>query len=162
MEKPAIELKNIKHAAFASEETHCYSATLYVDGEKWGTVGNQGHGGPDSFEPVPGRKYDDILALDRRIKATMPPQEYQGLTLDQSLEGICGDLVNEFLMDKDFARAMKSKLLFTQPGKPGVFEIKPRKGATVAQCAEHARKTQPTWRLLVDMPPAEARAVYFA
>jgi len=40
---PVIELRGIKRTAWASEETHCYQATLYVDGEKWGTVSNQGH-----------------------------------------------------------------------------------------------------------------------
>jgi len=43
-----IELKNIKYAAFASEETHCYDATLYLDGKAMFRVGNDGHGGCDA------------------------------------------------------------------------------------------------------------------
>ena len=27
-----IELKNVQYAAFASEETNCFEATIYVDG----------------------------------------------------------------------------------------------------------------------------------
>lgn len=49
---PVIELRGIKRTAWASEETHCYQATLYVDGEKWGTVSNQGHGGCDVAEGI--------------------------------------------------------------------------------------------------------------
>jgi hypothetical protein len=44
-----ITLKSIKYAAFASEETNAYSATLCVDGKKIGTVSNQGHGACDTF-----------------------------------------------------------------------------------------------------------------
>ena len=44
-----IELKAIQYSAFASEETSCYQANLYVDGKKIGTVSNAGHGGCDDF-----------------------------------------------------------------------------------------------------------------
>ena len=42
-----IELKNIKLAQFASQETNCYQASIYVDGKKSGTVRNDGQGGAD-------------------------------------------------------------------------------------------------------------------
>ena len=29
-----IKIKNIKYAAFQSQETHCFEATVYVDGRK--------------------------------------------------------------------------------------------------------------------------------
>lgn len=44
-----ITLKAIKHSKFASQETDCYTANLYVDGTKIGTVSNAGHGGCDEF-----------------------------------------------------------------------------------------------------------------
>ncbi len=40
-----ITLKNFKHAAFASQETYCFEATVYIDGKKAGTASNDGHGG---------------------------------------------------------------------------------------------------------------------
>lgn len=40
-----IELKNIKYSQFASHETNCYQASIYVDGRKAGAVDNDGHGG---------------------------------------------------------------------------------------------------------------------
>ena len=43
-----IELKNIKYAAFASQETSCYQGTLYVNGKRFANVSNEGHGGCDS------------------------------------------------------------------------------------------------------------------
>ena len=66
---PVIELRGIKRTAWASEETHCYQATLYVDGEKWGTVSNQGHGGCDVVEleaEVAALRISDSLDMDWR------------------------------------------------------------------------------------------------
>lgn len=40
-----IVLKNVKNHADMSEETNCFSATIYVDGKKVGTVKNDGRGG---------------------------------------------------------------------------------------------------------------------
>jgi hypothetical protein len=68
--KPNIELKNIRVLTSMSQETHCYEATLWVDGERWGTVGNAGHGGCDDVHLEKGR---DLQALEARIKATFEP-----------------------------------------------------------------------------------------
>ena len=42
-----IDLKNLKFAEFASQETNCFSATVYIDGVKATTISNDGHGGPN-------------------------------------------------------------------------------------------------------------------
>ena len=49
---PKIELKNLKTAEFASEETHCYEATVYLDGKRFCIASNQGHGGGDSYDAI--------------------------------------------------------------------------------------------------------------
>jgi hypothetical protein len=51
--KPKIELKNLKYAAFASEETSCFEATVYVDGKRFCIASNEGRGGCDSYEALP-------------------------------------------------------------------------------------------------------------
>jgi hypothetical protein len=43
-----LELKKIKVCKWASEETHCYQATLYRDGVPIIEVSNEGYGGSDS------------------------------------------------------------------------------------------------------------------
>ena len=48
-----ISIKNLKTAAFASQETLCFSATVYVDGKAFCTVRNEGTGGPNMFEALP-------------------------------------------------------------------------------------------------------------
>lgn len=106
--KPVIELKNIKFYPEMSEETYCYTATLYADGRKVATVENRGTGGSDRVLPIEGG-YAVIKALEERIKATYPRREsnYFPEGLEPSLEGICADLVSDFLLKKEFKSAMK-------------------------------------------------------
>jgi hypothetical protein len=162
--RPEITLKNIKHTAWASEETHCYQATLYVDGVKWGTVSNQGHGGCDDFHGIGGKSYADINTLDRLIKETYPPVTFEGTTetLGQSVEMLCCDLVNQWLRDKDFARAMKSKVLFTKPDVRGVWEVAVKKPKTLWMMLDVMKAKYPQYTYLADLPIDEAKALYFA
>jgi len=44
-----VELKNVKHMESLSRETNCFTASLYIDGEKAGTVENEGQGGNTSY-----------------------------------------------------------------------------------------------------------------
>lgn len=154
--KPQIELRGIKYTAWASEETFCYQATLYVDGEKWGTVGNDGHGGCDHFHGAAGRSYDDIRDLDARIAATYPATVYSDMTIPASLEGICAGLVGDWLMERDFKRAMKCKVLFVKRDTKGLFEFKVKKPHTHASTLAAVKAKYPQYIFLADLPPAEA------
>lgn len=43
-------LKNLKVCEWASEETTCFTATLYVNGKRVGTCSNDGHGGCNRYD----------------------------------------------------------------------------------------------------------------
>ena len=119
---PKIELRNISVNHSLSEETYCYSATLWVDGEKWGEVCNRGTGGGDDFRETKGstRTYKDLNDLDVILKAEGPKHEGHGYTLDDCLELRCGDLVTAFIREKEVKRALATKLLYTHPDKAGL------------------------------------------
>ena len=164
-----IELKNIKHAQFASEETHCYNATLYVAGETWGEVSNEGRGGPDHFHGVAGKSWDDIKALNERIAAEYPKIDCTdigapGDFLDQNLETVCGELVNEFLVAKDLQRALKKAVLFykAKPEAKGapLYEIKLKGKAWDARMEGLMQKNHPGAIILNALPIAEALPLY--
>jgi len=159
--KPQIELKNIKHTAWASHETHCYQATLYVDGVKWGTVSNQGQGGGDDFHSE-NKSYDDLAELNQRIKETYEPYEYEGYTLKKNLEMVCGDLVNQWLRDRDFSKAMKANVLFTKPDTQGIWQLAVKKPHTLETTLTALRSANPQYTYLADLPVDEAKAIYFA
>jgi len=103
-----IQLKNVKHAGFSSEETHCYSASIWVDGKRIGTVENDGHGGPDRFHG----DWDAWKLADNYCRTK---GEWH------NLEGECCDLVNRWLMARDLKRMLKKRILFAKEG--GIFEI---------------------------------------
>ena len=63
-----IELKNIQHAAFASQETACFTATVYLDGKRAGTVSNTGTGGGHCYDT---RALESALGDHAR---TLPPR----------------------------------------------------------------------------------------
>ena len=170
--KPVIELKNIKHTAWASEETHCYQATLYVDGVKWGIVSNAGHGGCDNFYGE-NKSYNDIKELNSRIAETYEPYTFGDgndevmlgavpRSINQDLDMVCGDLVNQWLRDKDFNRAMKAKVLFTKPDVRGVWQLAVKKPLTLEVMLAKLKTINPQYTYLADLPVDEAKAIYFA
>jgi hypothetical protein len=44
-----IELKNVKFYAAMTQETHCFRASLYLNGVRRGWVLNEGHGGANVY-----------------------------------------------------------------------------------------------------------------
>tara|TARA_R110002167_G_scaffold255320_1_gene461741 strand:+ start:136 stop:648 length:513 start_codon:yes stop_codon:yes gene_type:complete len=120
-----LELKNIKHTQWASEETHCYQAALYVDGKPVAIVSNDGHGGCDRDYDHPKFK-GDYRATMKAVHAyfkTLPNTDACDLFPDgmaQELEFWCSDQVNEFLNKKHIMSNVKrilKKVSFMQDGK---------------------------------------------
>lgn len=164
--KPKIELKNIKHTAWASEETFCYQAALYVNGERWGMVSNDGHGGCDNFYGENGRGYSDIATLNALIAETYPPYVYTFGDIEKpikrDLEGVCTDLLEQWLRDKDFARNMRSKVLFTKPDAQGIWQVAVKKPQTLASMLTAMKAKYPQYTYLADLPIDEAKEIYFS
>ena len=109
-----IELKNIKYSEFASEETNCYEATIYIDGKKVGTVSNSGKGGCDNIYPyeVETRINQYAKTLPVRKLGFNDPQTGKPFECEQSAETIFADLMDDYLLGKDLKKALKSKILF--------------------------------------------------
>lgn len=163
--KPAITLKNIKHSEFASEETHCYQATIYVDGKKFATVSNDGCGGPDNVEPF-SKNWKDLQSLEERIAATYPKwgSKYGGEdNMKMTLDILCGDLVNDWLRRKDFKKAMR-RVSYIKQGVEGVYQCPAKFKPSSDMIA--AIKEKAAWAkgctFLNELPEAEAMSLYFA
>jgi hypothetical protein len=75
---------------------------------------------------------------------------------------VCGDLVNQWLRDKDFNRAMKAKVLFTKPDVQGVWQLAVKKPLTFEVMLAKTKATNPQYTYLADLPVDEAKAIYFA
>ena len=152
-----IELKNIRYNATLSEETACFSASLYVDGKKIGTVVNHGHGGSDTF------KGDDAAykAANEWIRANEPPTEFAGKSLPMDMEGVCARLLDEHLIAKDLRRSMRSRVLFYTPEQKQIMELRWKGVRTInARHIEVARREKPSAVILNTLPFDEALAAY--
>ena len=126
-----LELKNIKHTQWASEETHCYQAALYVDGTPVAFVSNDGRGGSDRDFAHPKFKGDyreTMKAIDNHF-ASLPrtdPCKWCPNGLAQTLEFWCSDQVNYFLSSRELKRKLKSHVLFNLKDKSGIYQSKAR------------------------------------
>jgi len=120
-----IELKNIKHAEFASQETNCYEAVIYINGKRAGLVSNDGQGGADNVTP-----WQLAQEIDEYAKTLPPvvcewidPKTDKPFVMPQTHETIFGDLLNEWMYAKDLKKAMAKRILFQrEDGK--VYETK--------------------------------------
>ena len=105
-----ITLKNILHSQFASHETLCFEASIYVDGKRRGTVENDGRGGCNNEwwdDREFGKSvYEHIKTLP---EVTLPWDETK--TMPQSLDIIIDELMNDWLASKEVKRQMRKGLL---------------------------------------------------
>jgi len=145
---PKIELKNIKYAAFASKDSACYEATLYVDGKRFAYVSNAGHGGCDRQDPIKPFTYKDIRKLEETIAKEYPKwgSEYgDGEEYDTNLEIVCGDLLNQWHVDKDVKRNLKKIAFVKSPDEKEIYYL-----GTVAQAKSHGEQIRK--QILRDYP----------
>lgn len=119
-----IELKNIKHAAFASQETECYQATIYIDGKKSGFVDNGGHGGCDNIT------WDskEIREAVSKWEKEQPKEKsaFGDFEYDFNIEFVFHDILQNWLCEKELKRNLKKGLIVrdskTKNGEWRIFQ----------------------------------------
>ncbi len=150
-----IELKNVQYAAFSSEETACYSASLYVDGKKIGVVSNDGHGGCDRFHGDQAA----YAAADAWCRANLPKIVFDGRDpLDANIETCCARLLDRWLIARDLKRDMKTKILMRDPGDGHVYSVKHR--GKPEETIAGIGKRYPGAAILNRLPFDEALTIY--
>jgi len=171
-----LELKNIKHTAWASQETHCYQASLYVNGKPIAVVSNDGCGGADRVK-IHGNfslsshdfvTYREILSdVEEHFKSLPPsPFSYEGAdgvmihdSLPQTLEGWCCDAVNDWLSARELKKKLKSHVLFQFKYKDGIYQSKYHPTVTKGEWVINKQSGE-TRRILNDMPFEDALAIW--
>ena len=154
-----IELKNVKHMESMSEETNCYTATLHADGKKIGQVSNEGHGGPDMFHG----DHEAYARAEAWIKENVPPLESSigGDPLEMDMELFCGQLLETWLISRDLKKSLRSRVVFTEPGRDGIFELRFKGCRKVDdRHVQVAREKHPRATILNALPFEEALAIY--
>jgi hypothetical protein len=114
-----IEIKNLKHSEFASHETNCFEASVYVDGKRIGVVANDGQGGCNGYTP------HTAWEIINEYAKTLPTSKYKMTVRDENgaitqneiditpdADTVIDDLVTNALYARDLKRAMSSRIMF--------------------------------------------------
>ena len=160
-----IELRNVKHVAALSEETNCFTATIYVDGKKAGEASNRGYGGNTDIHP------NDLRERLNAYAKTLPPVETdlmnggERFTYQPDAESIIDGLIDDYLVERELTRTIRSKVLFI--AKDGKLRATRKQTPDVLARwlgpeLEDTLKTFGVERgaILNLMPPADALAAY--
>jgi len=154
-----IELKNLKHSDFASQETYCFEANIYIDGKKAGIVSNQGCGGSHSYHP------NTLYQILKAEADKLPPIEWrfneEVLTIQPDPDTLVSELVTEALQAKDLKAGMRRRILFVGDGGE-IYETKTLEAAVLAAQLKRTdiHEVLKTKTILNLLPFSEALSIY--
>jgi len=151
-----IELKNIKYAAFASDDSNCFEGTIHIDGKASIRVSDDGNGGCMRFDNlVPG-----AYAKLQEYCKTLPQYEFYGDMNDETPETFIGGLLETHLLTKQVKSKLSRNLIYTYTDKVGIYQVK---GKYTPDFAAKLRKRYPTMdKMLNELPLADAVAIFKA
>jgi len=153
-----ITLKSVKHSEVQSRDSHCFTATLYIDGKKVFGVMDDGWGGEmDTFAVKGGvkdvgNKYAEIDAVLGKEKCKAPYED-----MDNCLEFVVGHLVNEFLGDREIKKNLRK---ITYMVGDEMYEVKAKPTAENIARVKAAKWWNPTNVLLNGMPIEDVRQYF--
>lgn len=153
-----LVLKSIKHSAFASQETYCYEANLYLNGKKIAEVGNQGFGGSDYQHVVKGKEAEFQKVVEHFKSLPAEEDERFGFELQPDLELWCTDQVANFLISKDLKRALKKSALYVKGGE--IRSVKIPKGGNVKGAVDYIKSKNPKAVVLNELPFEKALVLW--
>jgi hypothetical protein len=121
-----IELKNIKHSEFASQETNCFAADIYVDGKKVGYCKNDGCGGNTYTHNWDAKTLSKFREVEKYCES-LPPIEIDvngdAFSIKSNLENVVDELFEKWLKEKSLKKMQKSFLKGICIESPFGFEL---------------------------------------
>jgi hypothetical protein len=159
-----IELRAIRVNTRMSEETTCFTASLYIDGKKIGHACNRGTGGPTEYGADSHELYDKLREAEEYCKS-LPPYKYESqdgsATIPMDMELFIDIIVDNFLQEREHKKRekrMQTHIIWAThdkyaethwPGKT-LQEIMDMPGGKemVAVTIEKLKKKHPEGRLL--------------
>jgi hypothetical protein len=147
-----IQIKNIKHSEFSSHETHCFEATVYINGKRSFIASNQGQGGCNNYHGL--KANDSVYDQVKKINAELGKEKIDcyGSTISNDLDIVIGDLLNDYLVEKDAKKLVKKVCYIGNDGN--IYSMPTKIKPTEAVLA--AIKKQKWWKksyvLLNEMP----------
>jgi hypothetical protein len=122
-----IELKNVKHSEFASHETNCFEASVYIDGVRAGIVENGGYGACNNYHPHELERTLSAYAktLPHVVTDMRDPLDSSKIfTYEKNADHVINELLTEHLYAKDLKRALAKKILYVAKDDGLIYETK--------------------------------------
>ena len=126
-----ITLSKISHNERLSEETHCFDATVKIDGKIAFGVCNHGHGGNNEYYDLNGTSqqaaYAEVKKCEEYLEGlpftTTKIHNKDGtfFKMSVSLDSVICDLINDYLDKKNLFKMLKRSWVFAS--KDGVFTL---------------------------------------
>lgn len=157
-----IELKNIKHAEFASQETNCFEAVVYIDGKRAAVVSNEGHGGGDNWsDRAVARRIDEFAqTLPPYVCSWNDPATGRPMEMTMSAELLIGGLLEEHLAARaekrevaKLAKKLQQKTLFIGEDGQCWSHAGPRRSRPYPGVVLNDLPLEKAFALLVALPP---------
>ena len=138
--RSTIELKNLSHNVTFSEETHCFRASIYINGKRMFCAENRGCGGPNDYLP-----FDFANGKEAFVEAmSLAREEAKQYTLkkielgedlqwamdsfgdgesDELIDWLIADLINEQLTLKEMRKTLKKKVTVYDPKSNDILHL---------------------------------------
>lgn len=155
MQYGRYEIRKVSHMKSMSEETECFNLDLYVDGQKFANVGNDGHGGCHRVHPYSPFTWQDIEKVTEEMKEDKFLVNYDFEPFDTAVS----TLFSIHNVAKDILKSSKGKVVFLNDGKmytTGYKGVKTLNEKQMDGLIETVLKQRPEARILNRMDPAEA------
>ena len=161
-----IELKNVKHSEFASHETDCFEASVYIDGVRAGIVENDGQGGCNRYHPYEIEKtINEYAKTLPRVTTSMtdPHDSSKPFVYHQDADTVISNLLTDHLYSKDLKRTLAKKILFIG-GDNKIYETKTMPAVDLQTRLKqyHLRDALKAKAVLNLMPFSDALSIYRA
>ena len=145
--RSAMELKNLSHNATFSEETHCFRASVYINGKRMFTASNSGNGGANAYSPPDfgkGGTGSDSWKGEFEESMSLAREEAKRYTLkkielgedlqwaidafgdgksDELIDWLITDLINEQLTLKEMRKTLKKKVTVYDPKSNDILHL---------------------------------------
>lgn len=146
-----IELKSVDYSKQMSEETSCFSAQVYIDGRRVGSVLNHGHGGCHQYtgeaEAILSAHAKGLPKVQSDLVDETDPSGFFCYAPDA--DSLIDEALETYLMTRDLKRHLASKILFTKKGEPGIYQ-----SGKLTPGQKNIIKTNPSW-VRTQMPSAD-------
>jgi hypothetical protein len=159
-----LEMKAIKFSEWASEETYCYQANVYLDGKPLAMVSNDGHGGCDR-EYSHNKFKGDYRATRKKVDdyfKSLPNTDvgkYKNIPegFEQTFERWCHDQVCTYLYRRDLKKALKKNKVVKRKNDEGKMSLYDYGINALSDAIKHR---WPEAIILNDLPEDEALTIW--